>query len=157
MKHRYSEEQVIILVKDCYSIRELLFKLDIIPAGGNYRTINKFLKKNEINTSHFHGQLWNKGKTTNPKRPITEYLNNNYQISSYKLKLRLIKEGYFQSRCFKCNLIEWLNQPIPLELHHIDGNSNNNNLTNLQLLCPNCHSTTSNYRGHNILARRQHT
>ena len=34
---------------------------------------------------------------------------------------------------------------IPLELHHKDGDYRNNNEDNLELLCPNCHSLTSNY------------
>ena len=34
----------------------------------------------------------------------------------------------------------WLDDDIPLELHHIDNNHHNNNLSNLQLLCSNCHS-----------------
>ena len=36
--------------------------------------------------------------------------------------------------------------PIMLELHHIDGNHNNNKLENLQMLCPNCHSITDNFK-----------
>ena len=39
---------------------------------------------------------------------------------------------------------------IPLEIHHIDGNSDNNNEDNLILLCPCCHSLTKNYRGGNV-------
>lgn len=42
---------------------------------------------------------------------------------------------------------EWLGQPIPLELEHRDGNSSNNELENLELLCPNCHAQT--YRSRN--------
>ena len=37
-----------------------------------------------------------------------------------------------------------MGQPIPLELHHIDGDHYNNDLTNLQLLCPTCHSMLTN-------------
>ena len=43
---------------------------------------------------------------------------------------------------------------IPLEIHHIDGNHKNNKLENLQILCPNCHSLTTNYRGKNIDIKR---
>ena len=39
---------------------------------------------------------------------------------------------------------------IPLELHHKDGNKFNNNLSNLELLCPNCHAFTNTYRTKNI-------
>lgn len=45
-----------------------------------------------------------------------------------------------------CKLHKWLNFPITLEVHHIDGDRTNNNEENLQLLCPNCHSYTDNWR-----------
>jgi predicted HNH restriction endonuclease len=38
---------------------------------------------------------------------------------------------------------------VPIELEHIDGNSTNNELSNLKLLCPNCHSLTSTYKALN--------
>lgn len=38
---------------------------------------------------------------------------------------------------------------VPIELEHVDGNSENNNLDNLKLLCPNCHSLTPTFRGLN--------
>ena len=34
----------------------------------------------------------------------------------------------------------------PCELDHIDGNPTNHNLTNLRLICPNCHALTKTYR-----------
>jgi hypothetical protein len=40
------------------------------------------------------------------------------------------------------------NNPI-LELHHKDGNHNNNTLENCLLLCPNCHALTDSYCGKN--------
>ena len=33
----------------------------------------------------------------------------------------------------------------PLQVHHIDGNCLNNDINNLQLLCPNCHSLTNTF------------
>ena len=38
---------------------------------------------------------------------------------------------------------------IPLEIDHIDGNFKNNNLINLRLLCPNCHSLTATFKNSN--------
>ena len=43
-----------------------------------------------------------------------------------------------------------MNQEIPLEVHHINGNNKDNDPSNLMLLCPNCHALTNFYRGRNI-------
>lgn len=57
----------------------------------------------------------------------------------------LISFGYKESKCESCNLSLWLGKDIPLELHHVDGNRSNWKLSNLQILCPNCHAMTDNY------------
>lgn len=70
-------------------------------------------------------------------------------MQSFKLKNLLIKFGFKQHLCECCKLKEWNNKPIPLELHHKDGNKYNNTLSNLVLLCPNCHAQTDSYRAKN--------
>lgn len=62
-------------------------------------------------------------------------------------KNRLIKE--FNHHCWDCGLREWKKQPIPLQLDHIDGNSDNSLKENLRLLCPNCHALTPFFGGKN--------
>ena len=52
-------------------------------------------------------------------------------------------------KCECCQNTEWLNQPIHLQTHHIDGDKTNNCLENLQLLCLNCHSYTDNFGAKN--------
>ena len=52
-------------------------------------------------------------------------------------------------KCEKCLNEFWNDAKIPLEIHHKDGNNLNNELDNLQLLCPNCHAQTENWRGKN--------
>ena len=79
-----------------------------------------------------------------------EYLNdNNKHITSYKLKIKLLKEHIKEPVCENCGNSYWLGHPIPLELHHKDGDRFNNELSNLSLLCPNCHAFTDNYRSKN--------
>ena len=55
-------------------------------------------------------------------------------------------QGY---KCSECGLTDWNGKQIVLELEHKDGNSENNAYTNLCLICPNCHSQTSTYKGRN--------
>lgn len=52
-------------------------------------------------------------------------------------------------KCNKCGIDSWMGKPISLELEHIDGNNKNNDRSNLECLCPNCHAQTSTWRGRN--------
>lgn len=65
-----------------------------------------------------------------------------------KIRKRIILEQRGH-RCERCGLTEWMGEPVPIELDHIDGNSDNNTAENLRLICPNCHAQTSTYKGAN--------
>lgn len=77
--------------------------------------------------------------------PADQYILGS-SVSSSKLRDKLIREGLREAKCERCGLDSWQGEPIALELHHIDGNHYNNVFDNLQILCPNCHSLTQNYR-----------
>jgi hypothetical protein len=130
------------------SIRQVIQKMGLVPAGGNYTCTEKRIVRLGLDTTHLLGQGHNKGKHT-PRRPLVEYLLNIHPIHSHELRKRLIKEGVFEAKCNNCGNTEWMGGPIPLELDHIDGHHMNNVLHNLQLLCPNCHALTPSYRGKN--------
>lgn len=51
--------------------------------------------------------------------------------------------------CSECKISEWNGKPIVLEVEHKDGNSENNCISNLCLVCPNCHSQTPTYKARN--------
>jgi hypothetical protein len=84
---------------------------------------------------------------------LSEYQMNkkisNNIASSKTCKLYLIRT--FGNKCMDCGWcqINEYSGKVPIELEHIDGNSENNNLDNLKLLCPNCHSLTSTYKALN--------
>ena len=52
--------------------------------------------------------------------------------------------------CEICKISHWMGKEIALEIHHVDGNNKNNDQSNLQVLCLNCHGQTHNYRAKNI-------
>ena len=147
---KYSEAELREAISSSITYREVLLKLNIKAAGGNYKTLHKAIEHFDIDVSHMLGKASNRGRTFSPKRNINEYLINECPIQSNRLRKRLIKEGFFEHKCSSCNLKEWLEKPIPLELDHINGNHLDNSLVNLRLLCPNCHALTPTYRGKNI-------
>jgi 5-methylcytosine-specific restriction endonuclease McrA len=61
-----------------------------------------------------------------------------------------VREGLTPPNCECCGISEWLDRPLSLALHHINGDGHDNRLENLQLLCPNCHSQTDNFAGRNV-------
>lgn len=108
-------------------------------------TLNSYLSKMKITYS---GNKGNKGYRKGQKRHVSFYLYNNGPfINTDKLKKCLIRDGLKKHKCEKCKLVYWFKELIPLELHHTDGNRYNNELKNLKLFCPNCHSLTYNYAG----------
>ena len=48
--------------------------------------------------------------------------------------------------CEECGLSSWNEKSLPLEVHHINGDSSDHDLENVKLLCANCHSQTPTYR-----------
>lgn len=90
------------------------------------------------------------GKGTNkimPKIPLEDILAGlQPQYNTFKLKTRLFKEGLKENKCEICGINEWCGNYISCELHHIDGNPHNHLLSNLQIICPNCHSQTDTFR-----------
>lgn len=57
----------------------------------------------------------------------------------------------YNSKCQKCGWGETnpFTKRIPLTVSHIDGNYRNNQESNLELICPNCHSLTDSYGSRN--------
>ena len=108
-------------------------------------TLNSYLNKMGIS---YQGNQGLKGVASNQYKTAEEYAKGN-NVSSHKLKEKMIKDGLKKHQCELCLLEEWQGRAIPLELHHKDGNNTNNDLSNLCFLCPNCHSQTENYCGKN--------
>jgi hypothetical protein len=151
MKHRkFSEVEFKEAVAKSNSIHQTMLSLGLCAKGGGaYRAFYNAVAEFGVSTSHFSGKGWSAGKTLSPKRPLSAYLTNAQPINSYRLKNRLLKEGLFDYRCSCCGYTEWMGKPIPLELDHIDGIHFNNEISNLRLICPNCHAQTPNHAGKN--------
>ena len=94
------------------------------------------------------------------ERKINAWLNgdSNGTIANGVLS-ETIRQYLIERANTSCELCGWnkknpVTNTVPLEIHHIDGNYLNNDINNLQVLCPNCHALTPNYRNLNKTIER---
>lgn len=87
----------------------------------------------------------------NGKIPLKDILNGQHpSYQTFKLKQRLISENIKFNVCEICKTgPTWNGKYINCELDHVDGDSSNHLLSNLRMLCPNCHSQTETFRSKN--------
>jgi len=148
----WTDEQLAVAVRKCFSYRSVLIELGLVPAGGNYEQVRARIYILGLPIDHFTGSRWNKGTKyhTTKRQELTELLVRDSRTQSHKLKNRLYEEGL---KFPKCELCGWattsLDGRIPLELDHINGDHYDNRLENLRILCPNCHSLQATHRGRN--------
>jgi 5-methylcytosine-specific restriction endonuclease McrA len=147
---KYTKDLLETNVKDCYSFSELCRKVGLTPKGSNFKTLRKKLNEFRIDYSHFTGKIWSK----NPKNPVyikkyTPNLCEHSSLSSSNVKALVYRLGLKENKCEICGISEWLGNKINCEIHHINGDSTDNRIENLQILCPNCHSQTDNFRSRN--------
>lgn len=139
----FSDEELKEIVSTSFSFREVQIRLGYSSKSGSIpERLKKVFDEKKIDYSHFKGNAWNKRSA-----PITE-LNDFGVLNKHSIKQILLEERPYQ--CENCGIDSWLNKPIILQVHHIDGNSNHNVRTNLLLLCPNCHSQTDNWCHKNV-------
>jgi len=144
-------------VKKSTSVRQVLIKLNLRLAGGNYTQIKKYLEVYKIETSHFTGQAWNKGKILigKPRIKLEDILKKDSYFQSFKLKKRLFVAKLKPKYCEECGWKKISDDGrVPLELDHINGDSKDNRIENLRVLCPNCHSLKPTHRGRNIKKKK---
>ena len=102
---------------------------------------------------------WNKGLSTGVNEARNEsirlarseqtrdkFLSGSISERSSIRKHLTREHGYY---CAICNISEWQEQKITLQVDHIDGNAGNNKPENLRLICPNCHSQTKTFGARN--------
>lgn len=129
-----NEELLREAVSQATSIAGVCRNLGLAPRGGNLKTIKHHIARLDLDVSHHLGQGWRK----------EQYLAPDKVKGTYAIRSRLLRErGH---RCERCNLSEWMGEPIPIEMDHINGDNTDHREENLRLLCSNCHALTPTFR-----------
>lgn len=144
MKNRLTDEEIINITQKAQTMA-----LAAKRCGMAYTTFIRHAKRLGIYKPNQGGKGVIGEYQRKDKIPLEEILSGKHpQYQTYKLKARLIKEGIKEDKCEKCGWNQKAENATftPCELHHIDGNPENHLLSNLIILCPNCHSLTESYR-----------
>jgi hypothetical protein len=154
---KYDYDTLAPIVASSKSLAEVLGKLGLKKAGGNYRYLNERIRALGLDIGHFAGQSWARGLTSDTSKqvglgarkrevPDDEVFVENCRHGNNgpRLGKRLIRLGRAYV-CAVCGISEWLGTPLTLHLDHINGIHNDNRLENLRFLCPNCHQQTDTW------------
>jgi hypothetical protein len=126
---RWTEQELVEAVTTSCSLAEVMRRLGYQPSGGIYRLLVGHIKRLGLDSSHFTGQSWARGRKL-PGRsvlPLSEILVLNSPYTNIgRLRERLIKAGLRERRCAECGLQRWRGQDLPLALDHVNGDHTDN-------------------------------
>lgn len=136
------------LVRKSDSMGEFLTLMGLAQKGSNYAFAKRKLLELNIDTSSWSRQKKGKSYLTIPLEEILQGKHPSY--SRFSLKQRLLKEGIKSNKCEECGMEDtWNGKPINMHLDHVNGKHDDHRLSNLRMICPNCHSQTETYGGKN--------
>lgn len=144
------EQEFKNVIKSAHSYTHALSFFGLKNKGGNIKTLKNRIKELKLSTSHFLSRIEasNKTRTMDKQEFIDNCLIKNSKTSRGVIKKWLFYHQLIEEKCESCGLMgEWQGKPLTLQLEHKNGESNDNRLENLALLCPNCHSQTPTFAG----------
>ena len=134
-----SKEEFVTTCTRSESMRKAAIQLDL-----SFTTFRKYARQFGCYKPNMGLRGFHRPKESFPLEKILDGQHPSYQ--SGHLRRRLIEAGLKENKCETCGISSWNDQPICIELHHIDGASTNHRLENLMMVCPNCHSQTKTFR-----------
>jgi len=140
------------LVKNSKNYTEVVIKLGLSPrCSGNFQTIKKYILLYNIDISHFTGGEFQNGNVPPNKKNIRDVLKENSFFSRQSLKKKLYQENLKEKKCEICGIGEdWFGgSKLVHILDHKNGDSYDNRIENLRIVCPNCNSTLETNCGRN--------
>ena len=143
-----SSEDFSALVKASKSRKDICRKMGLNPSGSSYQILNRRLRKDNVDTSHF--ELGYTATSVRYELSLEQVMTKDSSYNTNNLKRRLLKAGKLKNQCAICDMLPtWNGQSIIFQLDHINGVRNDHRLENLQIICPNCHSQTITFSGRN--------
>ena len=143
-------------ISDCFNFSDITRKFKFKANGRTTKIIRDHLKSEEISTEHFRTSKYNKitkicpvcseefstldnskEKTTCSSSCANTYFRSGKDHPNYRETSTKYRSKVDISECNRCGYNVFIDI---LQVHHIDRDRKNNELSNLEVLCPNCHS-----------------
>lgn len=153
--YEYGVDELQKIVDSSCGYADVLRKVGLCPKGKNPVTLKKVIAEYGIDLTKMDANRKRKFSelaiALQDRRAvdINEVFSNKRPCKTTTLMKLLVNGGYKEMKCEICGIRDWMGKPIVFNLHHVDGDHYNNNLENLQVLCPNCHSQTDTFSGRN--------
>lgn len=150
LHENFTDEEFIKLAKESLSMSEFVLKLGYASGEGtnSRKSVKERCLKLGINPPRATNEYMASFGAQAGTIPIEEYFVKGVSRTGHVTRVKILKHKLMPYKCAICgNTGEWRDNPITLEVDHINGDHLDNRLENLRFLCPNCHSQTETFRG----------
>ncbi|KRC59040.1 hypothetical protein ASE14_14675 [Agromyces sp. Root81] len=148
----WDPERFVIACAESSTVAEVLDRIGASKYSGNYRRAALTAERLGVTLPVAKKGEW-RARVVAPRldddQVRARFRRTDVPQDSKSLKRWMTTRLGIENACISCGLgPEWNGRPLTLELDHVDGDRLNNELSNLRLLCPNCHAQaeTSNRR-----------
>jgi predicted RNA-binding Zn-ribbon protein involved in translation (DUF1610 family) len=146
----YTRKLLEPLCRDSTSVAQVLRKLGLRDRGSVHTHISKRIREYGIDTSHFTGQAWNRGRENTSSRLAPDQVLIKQDEGKSKTRSSLLRRAMLEHgieyRCEKCDVADqWNGSSLTLQVDHRNGDTFDHRPNNVRFLCPNCHSQTETW------------
>lgn len=141
-----TEEAAKSALENSDSLKDFIQNLGMKVNNGNYTRAKSIIEKYGLKIPTYNQSKHMENLKNKNKIPNEEYFCKGTLRSGTSIKKRLIEDYKIEDKCSICGQgPEWNGAPLCLQVDHIDGDRFNNELNNLRIVCPNCHTQTETY------------